>query len=178
MKTVTLLASRPKNHPFPLISWLIRLIEWSRFSHVGLYFEEDDRVYDAHFDNIQYRSLEEYENIHKIVHKASINVKENEYGKMKGFFNSKVGKQKHYFCTLLGVLIPQLIRIISFNNIFLSNTSQWFCKLGWSCSEIVKDTIDFGLEKNDLDFINRKIKNHNYTTEDIVEVFEKIAKDN
>ena len=58
MKTITIGFSKPKNKFFPVFSWLIRLYQWTPYSHVYLKFRSEslDRnlVYESVFGGVRF----------------------------------------------------------------------------------------------------------------------------
>ena len=108
MKKLTVHGTRPDGHPFPVISYGIRLIEWSDISHVVL--DLGEKVYHAHFNNVRFEDKEEYFKTNKIVHTYELEITEEQYEQMTDWCIGYAGQKKGYFKKLFGVLIPHLMR--------------------------------------------------------------------
>lgn len=60
MSTI-IVAVKPKNHPFPLFSWLIRLIQKTDYSHYAIIPEHDQNsVVDSRIDGVKVRDRKEF----------------------------------------------------------------------------------------------------------------------
>ena len=85
--------------------------------------------------------------------------------KVDQWTKSKIGKQKGYFCTLFGNLIPQIVR-----NIFGKMLSNPLAK-GLTCSEFVRAT----LRQADpvwVFVLTNEIPNGTFTTTDAIHLAE------
>lgn len=158
MRTVRILGSRPANHPFPIVSYLIRLIEWSPISHVGLNF--GDVAFHAHFNEIEFVPIDQYLNQHKIIHEIVIPLTDIEYDNLRSLCSDLVGSQKGYWTTLLGVLIPQFLR-----NLFKIFIKHPFPK-GYTCSWIILDVFNSGALNRGID--PAPVDPPNFTTRDVI----------
>lgn len=158
MKLVKVYGTRPKNHPFPLISWLIRLFEWSKMSHVAIYFSEHEDVFGTHFNKIEFVLNEEYTQKHRVVYEVSIPFTNSEYDKLREMCESYPDKQKGYWVTLFGTFIPLMMRSL-FNKII-----KHPCPRGYTCSWfLLKLFTDLGYE------YKGPIDPPNFTTRDAIE---------
>lgn len=173
MKRIKLLGSKPKAHPFPIVSWTIRLFEWSDISHVGILFPDENRVFNAHFDNIKFEDLNEYYEKHNVKYNIDIEVSDDQYRNLIEFKNSIVGTQEGYWCTLLGALFPQLVRTLTFGMVHLPN---WFTK-GRTCSMLFREVIE-RLGMPDALLIDQRIHPGTFTTKDSVKLAQKIESTN
>jgi hypothetical protein len=133
MKTVQVLATRPWHQWFPIVSWLIRLIQWSKHSHVVWYFPEMKIVRHAHFNDIREEDIDKFMEKNRLVGMQTIHLTEDQYKKLDDFTKSKLGKQHGYFTTLFGELIPDLV-----HSLFKARISNPFYK-GMTCSEFVRE---------------------------------------
>lgn len=130
---VQVIASRPKGQWFPIVSWLIRLAEWSKQSHVIFYFPELNIARHAHFNDIKEESIESFLKTNKIVTIRNLDITNEQFLALDSWTSSKVGKQHGYFSTLLGCLIPQIAY-----NLFKIRLSNPFYK-GLTCSEFIRE---------------------------------------
>lgn len=175
MRTLRLLSSRPKAHPFPIVSWLIRLFEWSSVSHVGVYFCSTEKVWNAHFDGILEEEREDYKKKHEIEDNIAFIVTEEEEQKILKFLESIKGAQKGYWSTLIGAAIPQLLRTLSFGLIKIPNLSPFH--KGYTCSWLVREIVEKMNMVRQCQ-INYSIKPECYTTKDAIKLAKKLTKIN
>lgn len=173
MKKIKLLGSKPRKHPFPIVSWAIRLIELSDISHVGILFPEERRVFNAHFDNIKFEDLNDYYENHNVIYNIDIEVSDDQYRSLIDFKNKILGDQEGYWCTLLGALIPHIVRTLSFGMIHLPN----FAPKGYTCSWLFREVVNM-LGMPDSLMIDQKIHPANFSTKDSVKLAKKIEATN
>lgn len=161
MSKISIIATRPSTILFPIISWGIRLLEWSKHSHVAIYFPDKEIVRHAHFNDIKEEKIEDFLKANKIVNMKTIELTVTEYEKIDSYTTSKIGKQKGYFSTLFGAAIPLIVRNITGK--YLRNP---FYK-GTTCSEFVRNSLR---QTNPvLVFILTNIvPNGTFTTEDAI----------
>ena len=158
MKVAKVYGTRPAKHPFPVISWLIRLLEWSKMSHVGLYFGEDGDVFGAHFNDLEFVMHDDYMEKHKVIYEVTIPFTNSEYDALRKICKGYEGKQKGYWITLFGAVIPQLIRI------FFGKLIKHPCPKGYTCSwMLLKVFTDLGYK------YEGKVDAPNFTTTDAIE---------
>lgn len=172
MKSITLLASVPNGHPFPVVSHLIRFFEGSRTSHVGLLLPDTSLVADAHFNDIRISNEAKYLEENKVLASQSIEVTDDEYRAVFDLMTKKRGKQKGYWNTLLGSLIPLLVRVFSFKTIQLGNTCPF--RKGYTCSEYVRFLLTESLILKNR-WLECSIPEHTATTGDMLELMKIIA---
>ena len=175
---IILLGSRPLNHPFPLVSWLIRLAEWSPISHVGIYFPETSLVFHAHFKKYEWKVYGEYIKEHKIVHSVPVDLPLEKYEDAIEYIDSLCQTTKFvnedYFKLLFGALLPLILRKISFNKILLPNlyfnkTQSKVCSvLAASILDAIGTPYDSG--------IDRKIPFNTYSTTDALSMYKSAQK--
>lgn len=158
MKVAKVYGTRPANHPFPVISWLIRLMEWSKISHVGIYFTEEDEVFGAHFNDLEFVKRDKYTEVNRVVYEITIPFTNSEYDALRKNCETLEGKQKGYWLTLFGALVPQLFRTL-FNKLI-----KHPCPKGYTCSWMVlKLFTDLGYK------YEGKVDPPNFTTTDAIE---------
>lgn len=148
--------STPKGHPFPLVSWLIRLFEWSDVSHVFIDLPLENKIFHAYFNNIRYENRKDYLKKVNIKHSFPVYVNEPVYKSIQSHFKRLESKRKGYYLQLMGALFSLGIR-----NIFKLNYENPFKKWYTSktCSEIISE-------------ISNEYLNHEYIP------FEEIDSDN
>lgn len=173
MKKIKLLGSKPRKHPFPIVSWGIRLVELSDISHVGILFPEERRVFHAHFECIKFEDLNDYYDVHNVKYNIDIEVSDEQYRNLLEFKNKVVGAQEGYWSTLLGALIPHVVRTLSFNLIHLKN----FRPKGYTCSWLFREVVNM-LGMPDSLMINQKIDAANFSTKDSVKLAKRIEATN
>jgi hypothetical protein len=135
MYEVQILATKPKNQLFPVVSWGIRLLENAPHSHVSIYFVNHGLVRHAHFNNIEGESFSDFSKEHSIVKTVSLNLSKEAYIKLGNFTQAKIGKQTGYFSTLFGSIIPMITRRLTGKRI-----SNPFVK-GITCAEFVRESL-------------------------------------
>jgi len=158
MKCLKILGTRPNKHPFPIVSLFIRLFEWSKISHVGICFSEEGEVFNAHFNNLEFQTRENYEKKHKTIYEVTLPLTNNEYDNMLKRCKELEGAQSGYWITFLGAMVPQLLRVI-----FGMKIKHPFPK-GYTCSWLVLELFDGAGYKYD-----GKVDPPNITTKDIIE---------
>lgn len=135
MKTIQIIATRPYGHPFPIVSWFIRLIQWSAHSHVVLYFPEERKLRHAHFNEFKEEHPDDFFEKNRLVDMKTIYLTEEQYEKLDNYSLSKIGKQSGYFSTLFGSLIPELAK-----KTFGLSLKNPFYK-GMTCSEYLRESL-------------------------------------
>lgn len=163
MKRLQIIGTRPYSHPFPIVSWLIRLCQWSKESHVSIYFPEKEIVRHAHFNNIKEESIDNFSDRNRITDIQSITLTEEEYNHLDSFTANSIGKQKGYWLTLLGSFIPQLAR-----RIFNARWGNPFYK-GITCSEFVRSSFKLVDEKL-IVVLTNNIPKGTFTTSDALKL--------
>lgn len=168
-RTFYIRASRPKNHPFPIISWLIRLFTWSKYSHVFFTFPLKNKVFHAYFNETRYEEAE-YLNEVETVHQYQIDVLKPDYERLIWILDSLVAKRKGYILQLLGIAFTLPFRLIGLkvSNPFSFLYSSITCSqmMSWSLREAgILRSKDFPKWDNDL-----------LTEKDMVKVLDKLSK--
>lgn len=154
-------ASIPKSHPFPLVSWLIRIITLSDTSHVFYSLPIMNKVFHVYFNNIRYEGPEYLETV-TVKYKFQIDTPKEYYLKMVEYFDSIQGKRWGYYLQLVGIALTLPFRLLRFN---LHNPFRLFYT-SMTCSEMmVRSLIYAGLIN-----VNENIvwKLENWTEKDMV----------
>ena len=127
--------TKPKGHPFPLISWGIRLIEWSDISHVALELP-DNRIYHGYFNKVKYEDLDKWKEEVAILHTYEFKIPKEMYDAMLLWCDGYEGRKSGYFPKIFGVIIPHLSRVL-FGK-YLHNTFVQGMKKNATCSELLR----------------------------------------
>lgn len=107
-----LIYTKPKKHPFPVISWLIRLATWSDCSHVILVFVEDDLCFHIYFNDWVMQELNDVKENHTIVHEQTLVVPSSVYDSVFEECKKDNGtKTKGYYGYLIGSMIGKILNI-------------------------------------------------------------------
>lgn len=116
--------TKPKDHPFPIISWLIRLVTWCDCSHVLYKFQ--NQAFHVYFNWIGFVPLKEIEERHEVVHEYELEVDQHTMSLIMGRaiqFNDK--KTTGYYLQLIGVALCMPMRLFN-KNIWYENPLAWF----------------------------------------------------
>ena len=157
MKNIAVLGTKPHGHWFPIVSWLIRLLEWTKQSHVLLYFPETHMVRHAHFNNIKEQHIDEFMKDNRMMDMKVISFPDEAYDKVDLYSKYRLGKQKGYFKTLFGSIIPQLCKHI-FKTRF---KNPWY--EGTTCSEFVRESLAQG-DEVEVSILTKHIPKGTFTT--------------
>jgi len=126
--------TRPRGHKFPLVSWIIRLMEWSDISHAVV--ELEGRVYHAHFNEVRYEDRKEWEKSVEIVYSYEIEIPTENYEAMVSFMDDYAGPKTGYFKKLFGIVIPLCVRRLFGKHV--RNTFASGMKDGATCTQLVR----------------------------------------
>ena len=163
-------ASVPKGHPFPIISWLIRLITFFDSSHVFGTFPLSNRIFHAHFNTILFEGPE-YLNKVTTKHQFKIDVPKDRYMEMMKYFESIKGEKSGYFLQLFGVAFSLLFRLVGIKS--FPNLLAWIGN-SLTCSEVLLK----GLEKSKILVLPKKFDypRENFTEKDMVKFLDYMTK--
>lgn len=108
--TVTVEFVKRINHPFPLLSWIIQLVEGTNFSHVALRIDAGDNrqfIYHSHISGVNFLSKKLYSNRYESqkVYKFSIDLEQRK--KLITWFLDNAGEE-YPLLELVGILIVRL----------------------------------------------------------------------
>lgn len=151
MKTIAIGFSRPKK--FMILSWLIRKIQRTEYSHVYIKFQSDkykrNLVYQASGLQVNFVGEEVFKDHCEIVKECSIQVSDEIYTKMMTFAIDRAGYPYS---------IEQLFNIVIY---MITGKARTFSdgRSGYVCSELVGEmlrTILGVLIKKDLDIVTPK----------------------
>lgn len=146
MQTVTIGFSKPKGKKFPIFSWIIRLVDWTPYSHVYLRWDskylERTLVYEASGTTVHFVEGSRFDKRIEVVHQYPIEVTDAQKKKMVqkavDFSNAPYGIKQ-----VAGIGIVKLARLFGkdIKNPFSDGSATWVC------SEIVNDVLkDLGMD--------------------------------
>jgi hypothetical protein len=133
MNKIRILGTKPYGQWFPIVSWLIRFAEWSKQSHVVIHDMQENTVTHARFNDILEENFEDYMKRNVITESYELELSDFEYISLKAFSKTFIGPQEGYWQSLIGVIIPQIVRSITGDKIQLDN----FWPKGFTCSWFV-----------------------------------------
>jgi hypothetical protein len=170
MRRIYFKGSRPKTHPFPIVSWLIRLFEWSDISHnyTDLNSGDTPQTFDAHFNTVGFKNKEDYEPTVKIKYSFPVDVTEEKWQEIYAYCKSIEGKKHGYFAQLFGIA---LISPLRWFGIKVSNPLHYGSSL--TCSQICRH---IGIEILGFEEIDGAPKPENYYTTDFIKLMQKNLK--
>jgi hypothetical protein len=169
---IRILGTKPFKHPFPIFSWLIRLIEWSAQSHVVIHDTVSNYVTHARFNDIIVQPYDEFMKDNVITKAYEIEIDEKQRSWLGIHAHNLEGKQHGYFRTLVGMAIPQALRTISKDKIMLNN---WWPR-GLSCSWYVYNLMKVMGIKEYTDILEHlPITPSTYCTDDILDTAKKFV---
>lgn len=135
MKQTQVIATRPYGHWFPIVSWMIRLFQWSSHSHVVLYFPDQKIMRHAYFNEIKEQDPDSFFEDNRLVDIRTITISDEQYQKIDEYSKSKVGKQTGYWSTLVGSIPASIIRTLFKTKL----KNPWY--KGLTCSEFVRNSL-------------------------------------
>lgn len=103
---VTIEFAKPKNHPFPLISWIIKAIEGTNFSHVVIRIDAGinrEFVYHSHMTGLNFLSKKLYNKRYQTVEKYEFQITKDQRKKLITWFLDKAG-ESYPMLELIGML--------------------------------------------------------------------------
>ena len=144
MRTIYFKGSTPKML-FPIISWLIRLFEWSSISHnyTDLNSGDTPQLFHARFNRVGFDPKEEYEPTVYIKYVFPVKVTEEKYQEIFSYLQSIEEKKKGYFIQLFGIAIISPLRWLGIDvaNPFRSLYNSMMCSQ--ICRHIAIEILNF-----------------------------------
>ena len=142
MEEIIIGFSKPKNNKFPIFSWLIRLIEWTPYSHVYIQWHSDslerDIIYQASGTMVNFmgskRFNEHVETLFQYKIKCSSEAKKRVVQKAIDLAGAPYGVKQ-----VFGITLVKLMRFFGKDivNPFADGSKTWVCsELGM---EIITD---------------------------------------
>lgn len=114
MRKIHAILTRPKNHIFPIISWLIMLVEKTNFSHVVArwYISALDRMthYEAVGSGVNFTCKDLYEKKHQEVEIYEFSISESDLKEVAAYCHDNAGK-KYSKKGILGLLLMRILRL-------------------------------------------------------------------
>lgn len=166
MQTLRIHGTIPKGHPFPIISWLDRLIEGSDMSHNVVEITKSNRVFHAHFEGGIFQPVKKWKEGVEIKHTVEFTISDEQMERTLKVANKYLAPRKGYFRKLFGALVPTLIRrffFIHIPNLFSKGMEDG---QGILCSEMLRK---LALDAWDWN-VPRKPYPENYWTKDILKL--------
>jgi hypothetical protein len=117
------------NHPFPLFSWIIQLVEGTPYSHVVVKIDSGvnrEFVYHSHFSGVNFLSKKLYKARYKSVKIYKFTITKKERQKLITYFLDNAGEE-YPLMELVGVLFVRIANRLGFNIKNPLGTSKMFC---------------------------------------------------
>lgn len=140
--------SRPYKHPFPILSWLIRLIEWTRFSHVYVSFTTKSGhslVLHASGFSVNLLNKQIFLNKNKIIKTYEFTLTTEQRKTFFKFMFQSLGLS-YSFKQLFGILLARTFNL-KYNILSQGNQSQVCSELvGYILRDVLNYRLDFNLD--------------------------------
>lgn len=110
-ETITVEFLKPKNHPFPIVSNIIQLIEGTNFSHVAVRINAGvnrEFVYHSNFNGTNFMAKSLYNKKYKAVARYKFEINKEQRRKLITWFLDNAGKS-YPVAELFGVLIVRIV---------------------------------------------------------------------
>lgn len=136
METITIGFSKPKNNPFPIASWLIRLFNQTKYSHVYMKINAKSLnrtlIYEATgHGGVNFVNYETWSNRTETVKEFTLNINPEQIQKLTIFCVDNAGKPYSMF-QLLNIFINYTRKAVKLSPIVLEKNNQ-----GMICSEAI-----------------------------------------
>lgn len=118
MKSLYIVGTKPKDHPFPILSYIIRLLTWSKISHVLVDFPLSGEVFHVYLDEIRFEDRIDYLKTVVEEYRIKVSLPDAVYDEFYEKCNPYVGPNKGYLWHLVGLAIALPFRAL---NIFIRN---------------------------------------------------------
>jgi hypothetical protein len=133
MKRVQILTTRPYGSFFPIVSWLIRIIQFSKESHILWYFPEKKLVRDIHLGEYREIDIDLFMEANKLINVKTLVISEDQYASLDEYTKSKEGKKESWLFPFISFLFLQIFRKLGIkfaNPFFKELTSADFIREG------------------------------------------------
>lgn len=154
----------------PIGSWLIRLYQWTKFSHVYIRIPMEaypsDLIVHASEGLVQHMSKTVFDKKHEIVNEFSLTVSDEKWDQVDKNLLHEIAGEKYSIMQNLGIFLVHILRLIG-----IRATNPW--KSGWNCSEYVARVISMVLI-TELDQIRPNL----VTPKDVFIILNKLEKTN
>lgn len=145
--------SQPKNKFFPIFSWLIRLIEWTKYSHVYLQwdseFAESTITYHAAGHSVHFLGLELFKKSVKPVYIFEIDITREQYKDLLHYCFEKSGTD-YGVKQIFGITIVKLMCLFGkkIKNPFSDGDKSQVCSelIGHVLKDILSKDLDLDLD--------------------------------
>ena len=161
MRTIRIKGTRPRTHPFPIISWLIRLITWSRISHVVIDFNSNI-IFHANFNKLEFLDSNNFFESVYTIYDFVIPLSDKQYYAILSKCQKLSGIQKGYFAHLIGVALSLPFRLLNihFRNYIAEHYNSYTCSM--LVTELLKEHTNVNILKDSNIYIE------NITEKDVV----------
>lgn len=112
MHKVQVLATRPWNVWFPIVSWLIRLSQLSKESEVAWYFPDRQIIRIASLDGIKEMNIDHFMEKNRLVNMKTISLTEKQYTELEEYTKSKLSENSKNLFSTLGFIFVQFFKKI------------------------------------------------------------------
>jgi len=147
MSKIRIEFTKPKNHPLPLISYLIRFFTMAGYSHSLINFVENKKFFHIYFNSSVLDCVSIKEEKHEVVSAFDLNVSSQECLKIyHNCFISNGRETKGYYVQLLGSLLVMPFRLFG---IYLKNpfTGLFTSQL---CSQYIVEKLALSFNVNGI----------------------------
>jgi hypothetical protein len=106
-KTITVEFVDRKNHPFPIVGWLIKLIEGTPFSHVAIRVDAGNNrefVYHSTIAGVNFMSKKLYRQNYEVIRRYTFDMTKEQQKKLVTWFLDHAG-EKYPVKEIIGVMI-------------------------------------------------------------------------
>lgn len=110
MKRVQILTTRPYGLFFPVISWLTRLVQFSKESHIVWYFPEKKVVKDIYLGEYREIDIDFFMETNKLINVKTLVISEDQYDKLNEYLQSKEGEKHPWLFSFISFLFLQIFR--------------------------------------------------------------------
>lgn len=128
------------NHPLPILSWIIQLVEGTDYSHVVIKVDAGVNrkfVYHSHFNGVGFLSKKLYNKKYKAVQVHEFSMTKEERKKLITYFLDNAG-ESYPTAELLGVLIVRIASRFGFSIKNPLGSSKMFCsELAVKCLKVL-----------------------------------------
>lgn len=154
MQVITVGFSRPRGKKFPIFSWIIRLVEWTRYSHLYIKWRSDyldrDLVYEASGTGVHFIEGSRFNNKAETIHSYDILISDSTRKKIIQKAVDNAGAP-YGIKQVFGILIVKAARLFGKDivNPFADGSATWVC------SEVLADMseelgLDIGVHRDNI----------------------------
>jgi hypothetical protein len=168
MKRIQLLGTKPYGFGLFIISWIIRVLEWSKQSNVVLYFPDEQNVRYVYLNKIKEENIDSFMERNRLIRIQTIEITEDQYQNIQKYSKAKLGSQSGYFLSLFGSVIPLFIK-----NIFKLKTKNFLYK-GMTPGEFARECAR-QIDEVFVFVLTNDIHKGTFSTDDALELYSKLS---